>query len=146
MRRWRKRFQGLIRPLLGKSEAELDRWRDALGDALGPNGRLIVSLVPESKLLIGEQPRLWSFPRSRRKAASTGVPAVLGVFARPDHPLALFLDDLQWLDAATLKLLENLSTQPDVRRLLVIGAYRDNEVDTSPPAARQARAIRDAEH
>ena len=68
----------------------------------------------------------------------------LGVFARPEHPLALFLDDLQWLDAATLDLLEDLITQPDVRHLLLIGAYRDNEVSSSHPLMRTLEAIRKA--
>ena len=68
----------------------------------------------------------------------------IGVFARPEHPLALFLDDLQWLDAATLDLLEDLLTQPDVRHLLLIGAYRDNEVDAAHPLMRKLEAIRKA--
>ena len=62
----------------------------------------------------------------------------LGVFARPEHPLALFLDDLQWLDAATLDLLEHLVTQPEVHHLLLIGAYRDNEVTSRASADAQA--------
>ena len=66
----------------------------------------------------------------------------IGVFARPEHPLALFLDDLQWLDAATLDLLEDLLTQADVRHLLLIGAYRDNEVDAAHPLRRKLAAIR----
>ena len=66
----------------------------------------------------------------------------IGVFARPEHPLALFLDDLQWLDAATLDLIENLLTQPDVRHLMLIGAYRDNEVGASHPLMRKLDAIR----
>ena len=68
----------------------------------------------------------------------------IGVFARPEHPLALFLDDLQWLDAATLDLLEDLLTQPDVRHLMLIGAYRDNEVDAAHPLMRKLEAIRQA--
>ncbi len=66
----------------------------------------------------------------------------IGVFARPEHPLALFLDDLQWLDAATLDLLEDLLTQTDVQHLLLIGAYRDNEVDAAHPLMRKLTAIR----
>ena len=66
----------------------------------------------------------------------------IGVFARPEHPLALFLDDLQWLDAATLDFLEDLSTQPDVHHLMLIGAYRDNEVDSTHPLWRRLEAIR----
>ena len=66
------------------------------------------------------------------------------VFARPEHPLALFVDDLQWLDTATLDFLEDLLTRSDVRHLLVIGAFRDNEVGPDHPLARKLEAIRDA--
>src|SRR6202008_1680594 len=65
----------------------------------------------------------------------------IGVFARPEHPLALFLDDLQWLDAATLDLLEDLLTQPDLQHLLLIGAYRDDEVTPAHPLMRRMAAI-----
>ncbi len=68
----------------------------------------------------------------------------IGVFARPEHPLALFLDDLQWLDAATLDLLEDVLTRSDLRHLLLIGAYRDNEVDAAHPLTRKLTAIREA--
>jgi predicted ATPase len=68
----------------------------------------------------------------------------IGVFARPDHPLALFLDDLQWLDAATLDLLEDLLTRSDLQHLMLIGAYRDNEVDAAHPLTRKLDAIRQA--
>src|SRR5260370_3059844 len=68
----------------------------------------------------------------------------LSAFARPEHPLTLFLDDLQWLDAATLDLLERLATHPEVRHLLLIGAYRDNEVNPSHPLLRTLEAIRKA--
>ena len=66
----------------------------------------------------------------------------IGVFARPEHPLALFLDDLQWLNSATRDLIENLLTESDVRHLMLIGAYRDNEVNSSHPLMRKLEAIR----
>ena len=72
----------------------------------------------------------------------TGVPSIRQRIRTPEHPLALFLDDLQWLDAATLDLLEDLLTQPDVQHLLLIGAYRDNEVNSSHPLMRKLDAIR----
>jgi predicted ATPase len=98
-------------------------------DVLGPNCLLIVDLVPELKLIIGEQPAIPELPPQEAKARFQLVfRRFIGVFARPEHPLALFLDDLQWLDAATLDLIENLLTQPDVRHLMLIGAYRNNEV------------------
>jgi PAS domain S-box-containing protein len=138
-------FRSLTRPLLSKSEAELRNWREALGDALGPNGLLIVDLVPELKLIIGEQPPVPDLPPQDAQGRFQLVfRRFISVFARPEHPLALFVDDLQWLDAATLDLLEDLLTQPDVQHLMVIGAYRDNEVDSAHPLMRKLEAIRQA--
>jgi predicted ATPase len=136
-------FQSLVRPLLAKSEAELRNWRGALREALGPNGLLMVDLVPELKLIIGEQPALSDLPPRDAKARFQLVfRRFVGVFARSEHPLALFLDDLQWLDAATLDFLQDLLTQPDLRHLMLIGAYRDNEVDSAHPLWRKLEAIR----
>ncbi len=138
-------FQSLIRPLLAKSEAELGRWRDALGEALGPNGQLMVDLLPELKLIIGEQAPVPELPGQDAQGRFELVfRRFLGVFARPEHPLALFLDDLQWLDAATLDLLEHLMTQTEVQHFLLIGAYRDNEVTSAHPLMRKLEAIRKA--
>jgi predicted ATPase len=136
-------FQGLVRPLLTKSEDDLRTWRDALLEALEPNGLLIVDLVPELKHVIGEQPPIPELPPSEAQRRFQFVfRRFIGVFARPQHPLALFLDDLQWLDAATLDLLEDLLTQDDLQHLLLIGAYRDNEVDVHHPLIRKLDAIR----
>ena len=105
----------------------------------------MIDLVPELKLIIGEQPPVAELPPQQAQGRFQLVfRRFIGVFARPEHPLALFLDDLQWLDAATLDLLENLLTQPGVERLLVIGAYRDNEVDPTHPLMRKLDAIRKA--
>jgi PAS domain S-box-containing protein len=136
-------FQSLIRPLLSKPEAELRIWRDALLEALGPNGRLMVDLVPELKHNIAEQPQVPVLPlQDAQRRFQLVFRRFIGVFARPEHPLALFLDDLQWLDAATLDLLEDLLSQPDVQHLMLIGAYRDNEVDSAHPLMRKLAAIR----
>ncbi len=136
-------FQGLVRQILGKSEAELQRWRAALGEALGSNGRLIVDLIPELELIIGQPPPVADLPPQEAKRRFQAVlRRFIGVFARPEHPLALFLDDLQWLDPATLDLLEDLLTGGDIRHLLLIGAYRDNEVDAAHPLMRRLEAIR----
>ena len=138
-------FQTLIRPLLGKGEAELSAWRDALQEALGPNAQLIVDLVPELKLIVGEQQPVPELSLQDAKGRFQLVfRRFIGVFARPEHPLALFLDDLQWLDAATLDLLEDLLTRPDVQHLMLIGAYRDNEVSSTHPLIRRLEAIRQA--
>ncbi len=138
-------FQSLIRPLLSKTEAELRQWREVLLDALEPNGRLIVDLVPELKHIIGEQPPVPELPPQDAHGRFQLVfRRFISVFARPEHPLALFLDDLQWLDAATLDLLEDLLTRADVQNLLLIGAYRDNEVDPIHPLMRKLEAMRQA--
>ena len=138
-------FQSLLRPLLGKSEAEMAPWRDALLEALGPNGRLIVDLVPELTLIIGDQPPVPELAHQHAKGRfQLLIRRFLGVFARPEQPLVLFLDDLQWLDAATLDVIEDLLTRPDVRHLILIGAYRDNEVNSAHPLMRKLDAIRKA--
>ncbi|HUN77126.1 MAG TPA: AAA family ATPase [Steroidobacteraceae bacterium] len=137
-------FQMLVRQILVKSEAELDQWRQALLEVLGPNGQLIVDLIPEVEFVIGKQPPVAELPPQEARGRFQLVfRRFLGAFARPEHPLALFLDDLQWLDTATLELLERLATDPDVRHVLIIGAYRDNEVSPSHPLVRTLAAIRD---
>src|SRR3984957_2546943 len=138
-------FQSLARSLLSQSEAELSRWRISLSEALGPNGQLMVNLVPELELVIGKQPSVAELPpQDAQNRFQMVFRRFLAVFARKEHPLALFLDDLQWLDAATLDLLEDLATQPDVRHLMLVGAYRDNEVSSSHPLLLTLEAIRKA--
>jgi PAS domain S-box-containing protein len=138
-------FQSLIHPLLSKPEAELSKWRDDLIQVLTPNGSLLVDLVPELKLIIGEQPPVAPLPPQEAKIRShLAFRRFLGVFARPEHPLGLFLDDLQWLDAATLDFLEDLLVQEDLAHLLVVGAYRDNEVEPAHPLTQKLSAIRRA--
>jgi len=138
-------FQSLIRPLLSKNEEDLRKWRDALREALDPNGLLIVELVPELKHIIGEQSPVPELPpQEAQRRFQLVFRRFIGVFARPEHPLALFLDDLQWLDAATLDLLEDLLTRTDLQHLLLIGAYRDNEVHSTHPLMRKLEAIRQA--
>src|SRR6202166_3291958 len=138
-------FQSLLRSLLTKSDAELSRWRDALREALDPNGQLIVDLVPNLELVIGEQPPAPELsPQDAQRRFQLVLVRFIGVFARPEHPISLFLDDLQWLDAATLDLLENVLTQSDLQHLMLIGAYRDNEVTPAHPLMRKLEAIRNA--
>ncbi|MGY3559493.1 PAS domain S-box-containing protein [Bradyrhizobium sp. USDA 4472] len=138
-------FQSLVRSLLSKNDAELTRWRQALQDALGANGRLVADLIPELRLIMGEQPPVAELPpRQAQNRFHLVLRRFIGVFARSEHPLALFLDDLQWLDAATLDLLEDLLTRSDLQYLMLIGAYRDNEVTAAHPLRRRLEAIRNA--
>src|SRR5258708_16242830 len=107
----------------------MEQWRAALLEALGPNGQLMVKLIPELALIIGEQPETPELPPQDQQARFQLVfRRFLGVFARPEHPLALFIDDLQWLDSATLDLIEHLVLHAEGRHLLLIGAFPGNEV------------------
>lgn len=105
---------------------------DALRDALAVNGALIVDLIPELAAIVGELPAVPEAPPADAQRRFHDVfRRFLAVFAR-ERPLVLFLDDLQWFDDASASLLLHLATEPSVRQLLLIGAYRDNE----PGAAR----------
>lgn len=138
-----KAFQTGVRLLLGKSEPELAIWRDALREALGPGGLLIVDLVPELAMVIGDQPPVPVLPpQDAQRRFHLVFRRFISVFARKEHPLALFLDDLQWLDVATLDFLEDLLTEGDLHHLLVIGAYRDNELGSGHPLIGKLGAFR----
>lgn len=136
-------FQGLIRGLLSKSEAELEGRRKALKEALGAQGQVFVELMPELKLIVGEQHPAPDLPlRQAQQAFQIALRRFVGVFATEEHPLTLFLDDLHWADTASLDLLEDLMTHSELRYLLVIGAYRETEIDPNHPLLRKLTAIR----
>ena len=138
-------MRSLVRPIFAKSETELKRWQDAIRDALDVNARLMTDLVPELKLLIGEPPPVPALePQQAQRRFMLVFRRFIGVFARAEHPLVLFVDDLQWLDAATLDLLEDLLISSDLHHLIVVGAYRDNEVDANHALTGKLQAIRDA--
>ncbi|MGA3346489.1 MAG: AAA family ATPase, partial [Terracidiphilus sp.] len=138
-------FQMLVRQILVKSEAEVDHWRRSLLEALGSNGQLIVDVIPEVEFVIGKQPPVAELPpKEARGRFQLVFQRFLQTFATSEHPLALFLDDLQWLDTATLELLEHLLTDSEVRHVMLIGAYRNNEVNSSHPLMGTLTAIRDA--
>ncbi len=134
-----------MRQILGESDAAVRAWREALQEALGPAGQLMVDLIPELESIIGEQRPVPDLPpHEARTRFQLVFCRFVGVFARPEHPLALFLDDLQWLDAATLDLFERLVTDSEVGHLLLVGAYRDNEIDAAHPLTRTIAALREA--
>jgi PAS domain S-box-containing protein len=138
-------FLTLVRQILVKSQAEVDRWRRALLEALGPNGQLVVNLIPEVEFVIGQQLPVAELPsQEARHRFQSVLRRFVGVFATAEHPLALFLDDLQWLDSATLELLGSLITDPNLRYVLLIGAYRENEVTSSHPLMRMLATIHEA--
>jgi PAS domain S-box-containing protein len=136
-------FRGLIQQILTESEERITGWRDQLLSALGGKGQLIVDVIPQLELIIGKQPAIPELPPAEAQNRFNMVfRQFLGVFARKEHPLVVFLDDLQWVDGAGLKLLDHIMTYPDTRHLLFIGAYRDNEVDESHPLRLMLEDIR----
>lgn len=118
-------FGELVRWLLAKSTDELGPWTKSIALALGPNGAIVTRLVPELERLIGPQPELVELPaEDARNRVYATLRQFLRLFANRQRPLALFLDDLQWLDPATAELLEELLSEPELEGLLLIGATR----------------------
>jgi diguanylate cyclase (GGDEF)-like protein/PAS domain S-box-containing protein len=135
-------LKALVRQILGKGEEEGVQWRDTLRDAVGANGRLVTDLVPDLIPLIGEQPPVADVPpQDAQNRFRAVIRNLINTLSRPEHPLILFLDDLQWLDAATLDLLEYLLIHPSVKYLLLLGAYHDNEVDLTHSLRRTIEVI-----
>jgi len=124
----------LVKNLLARSDEEVAAWKERLLEAVGPNGQVIIDVVPELRLIIGEQPPPPSVtPAERRNRFNRVFLRLFQAFAAADHPLVLFLDDLQWADTPSLKLVELLITDPRSTHLLLILCYRDNEVDPAHP-------------
>ncbi len=123
-------LRGLIREVSAKCKSGMERWKSRIRAALGPNGQLVTRVIPELEQVIGPQPPL---PEMGALEARNRFTAVLldfiSVFCEKTHPLVIFLDDLQWVDADTLKLVERIAQDPERKPLLFLGAYRDNEVD-----------------
>ncbi|MCY1077283.1 trifunctional serine/threonine-protein kinase/ATP-binding protein/sensor histidine kinase [Archangium lansingense] len=129
-------IRGLTQQLLSGTDEELARWRKHLNEAWEGQGQVLVDVVPQLELVVGQQPPAPPLPHADAHARFNQVfRRFLGVFATVEHPLVVFLDDLQWADQASLQLLQHLLTHPETPPVLWIGAYRDNEVSPSHPLA-----------
>ncbi len=127
-------FSILVQQLLTESEIELYQWQIKLLTALGQNAQVIIDVIPEIELIIGKQPDLLELgSQESQNRFNLVFQNFIRVFCSPEHPLVIFLDDLQWADSATLKLIELMMTDPDMQYLFLIGAYRDNEVSPTHP-------------
>lgn len=127
-------FQELIRQLLTESNEAIATWRAKLEAALGANGQIIIDVIPEVEKIIGLQPAVPSLGATESQNRFNRVfQQFIRVFTQPEHPLVIFLDDLQWVDLASLKLIQLLVCNRNLQYLLLIGAYRDNEVNASHP-------------
>jgi predicted ATPase/signal transduction histidine kinase len=127
-------LQELVRQLLTESTARIARWKVLLTEALGGNAQVIIEVIPEVEWLIGPQAAVPDLPPTQAQNRFNFVlQQFVHVFTQAQHPLVLFLDDLQWADLPSLQLIELFMTAPDTRYLLLIGAYRDNEVSATHP-------------
>ncbi|OJH39093.1 trifunctional serine/threonine-protein kinase/ATP-binding protein/sensor histidine kinase [Cystobacter ferrugineus] len=127
-------LRGLIQHLLASSDEEVASWRQRLLHALEGQAQVLLDLVPQLELILGKQPAVEELPAdAAQHRVHRLFQRLLSVFATGKHPLVLFLDDLQWADAASLALLQYLMTHPDTPSLLWVGAYRDNEVTPTHP-------------
>lgn len=127
-------FRHLIQQLLTESESRIAGWQEKLLQALGTNGQVIIDVIPEVERIIGTQPPLQEIgPTESQNRFNLVFQNFIHVFTKAEHPLVLFLDDLQWADLASLKLIQLLMTNPDTKHLFLIGAYRDNEVNALHP-------------
>ena len=127
-------FQGLVKQLLTESASQLERWRDRLLAALGKNAGVIIDVIPEIELIIGKQPAVSPLGAAESQNRFNLVfHNFVRVFCASEHPLVIFIDDLQWVDSATLKLIELIVSDDNLQYLFFIGAYRDNEVNPTHP-------------
>lgn len=138
-------FRSLMRQLLTESEVKLAQWKQKLMDALGANAGVIIEVIPEAEAILGVQPPVVELPPTEAKNRFNLVfQDFITVFTQPEHPLVIFLDDLQWADRASLKLLKLLITAPDTRYFFFIGAYRDNETSKTHPLIQTIEEIEKA--
>ncbi|MCC5647286.1 AAA family ATPase [Nostoc sp. CHAB 5824] len=136
-------FGSLIKQLLTEDEAQLCQWRDNLLAALGSNSRVITQVIPTLELIVGNQPDVPVLPPTEAQNRFNQVfQNFIHVFTQPEHPLVIFLDDLQWVDNASLKLIQLLATATEGQSLMLMGAYRDNEVNTAHPLIQMVEKIR----
>jgi predicted ATPase len=122
-------FRTLIEQLLREPDVVLAVWRERLQEAVAPNGQLLTDLIPEVEHVLGPQPAVPELgPIEARNRLTLVFQAFVRALAKPQHPLVLFLDDLQWADPASLQLVQQLVCDTEMSSLLLIGAYRETEV------------------
>ncbi len=137
-------FQSLVRQLLTESEAQLAQWRKKLLAAFGVNGQVIIDVIPEVEQIVGTQPPVQPLePTEARNRFNAIFQKFIQVFCQRSHPLVIFLDDLQWADSASLRLIELMMTDDDIGYLLLLGAYRDNEVDRNHPTVQTVERLKE---
>ncbi|KPA17202.1 multi-sensor signal transduction multi-kinase [Candidatus Magnetomorum sp. HK-1] len=127
-------FRELVRQCLTESDENIQLWKAKLLKNFASNGQIIIDVIPEVELIVGQQPAIAELgPTESQNRFNMVFQNFINVFAQKDHPLVVFLDDLQWVDSASLNMIKTLITDPDSSYLFLMGAYRDNEVDKTHP-------------
>ena len=136
-------LQKLVQQLLGEPNEQVEVWRSRLLTALGSNGQIIVDVIPEVEFIIGKQPPVPEVGATEaQNRFNLTFQRFVRAFCAKEHPLVIFLDDLQWIDSATLKLIELILLDKQIQYLFLIGAYRDNELTPAHPLVLTLESLR----
>ncbi|MEG4593274.1 ATP-binding sensor histidine kinase [Microcoleus sp. F8_C2] len=137
-----KAFQSLVKQLLTESQTQLNSWKEKLLAAFGDNGQIIIDVIPDIELIVGKQPPVQELGATEAQNRFNLVfQKFIRIFGSVEHPLVIFLDDLQWADSATLKLLQVMMADEETKYLFLMGAYRDNEVNPTHPLIMTLEAL-----
>jgi predicted ATPase/signal transduction histidine kinase len=138
-------FHELVRQIMAESAEQMQQWQQRLRHALGNNGGILTQMIPDLELITGQQPPIPLVSASEsQNRLNVVIQSFVQVFATAEHPLVMFLDDLQWADLASLNLLQGILTSSAARHLLVIGAYRNTDIVTISPVTAIANQLQKA--
>ncbi|MEG4505484.1 AAA family ATPase [Microcoleus sp. F6_B4] len=139
-------FRDLMGQLFSESDAKIEQWKHKILGAVGEDGQVIIEVIPELENIIGKQPAAVELSGTAAQNRFNFLfQNFVRVFTHKEHPLVIFLDDLQWVDSASLNLIQLLMVNGDRGYLLLIGAYRDNEVSPTHPLMMRLKEISKAE-
>ncbi|MCK6544800.1 AAA family ATPase [Myxococcota bacterium] len=142
-RAWVQALGKLVEFVLAEPEGELETWRSRISEALGANAGVVTPVIPGLETLLGPCPPPPALPATEARVRfEDAFRRFMLCFCRPERPLFVFLDDLQWIDAASLGLFERLAVDAEVRHFFLVGAFRDNEVPAAHPVALALQRIR----
>lgn len=135
-------FQELVRKILADREASVSQWKKRILSAVGVSGQVLLDVISEVELIIGKQPDVPDLPPTESRNRFIMIfRKFVSTFSTEEHPLVLFLDDLQWADSSSLNLIEAIVSEPDMKHLLIIGAFRHDEISDEHPLTRTLQAL-----
>ena len=139
-------FRMLVRQLLSEPDAVIAKWKEKLNKALGANAKIVTDIIPELELIIGKQPEVIPLPPSEAlNRINLAFISFMQAFAKAEHPLVVFLDDLQWADRPTIDLIRLLLTDKETTHFLIAATYRNNEVDATHPLLQMVRELKESQ-